>query len=677
MSRILFWSGTACLFYSLVAFPAVVLARGMLRRREPHARPIEPRVSIVVAARNEEAVIGNKMENLLALDYPPACLEVIVASDGSTDRTNAILERYADRGVHLLALPRLGKAAMLNAAVEAASGEILVFTDANSEFVPGAVRELVAPFADEEVGGVAGDQRYSSVGDGIAEGEKRYWSFDRMMKVAESRAGHAISATGAIYAIRRELFDPVPEAVTDDFVISTGVIARGRRLVFAPHAIAHEDVATSPEVEFGRKVRIITRGLRAVLHRRALLDPRRHGFYAAQLFSHKVLRRLLAVPLAAVAVGSIGLWRASPFYRAAALAQGAFYGAALVGLAARERPIGRHPLFALPAFFCMTNAAAFLAAVNVLRGRAIDRWEPARSTAADGPSASLAETPERLLERIGDGLRRLRGDPATSPDASIVVPVNAQGDMGNVLHLLDDIVRYDGAHTLEVVLVVNNFPDGEAPAEAGRFVELGAVVVAEASVRKAGYAVPLMGRLRGLRDASSDRVLLFDADCRIPDPRSLVDWYVAELATAPVAYSHVDFYDLPPHPSVRLRRRVHHAARWAKRVILGMPTVRGSNYAVRRGPFLEEFERGTIADDMNIGPVFKNAGARIAYSGSARLVVLTSGRMFVGGWRRLLSYASYRLRYNMRVLPVRSDAVRRTRKEKDRPRRYVDNRPVR
>jgi cellulose synthase/poly-beta-1,6-N-acetylglucosamine synthase-like glycosyltransferase len=403
--RFLLRAGFLLLAYTMAVFPVLVLVRGALRRRDPQIARIEPTVSIVIAARNEAAGIGRKMENLETLDYPRDRLEVLVASDGSTDGTNAIVEAYADRGIRLLALPRLGKAAMLNEAVAAAKGEILVFTDANSQFAPDALRELMAPFADRTVGGVAGDQRYAPAGGGTAEGERRYWDYDRLLKHAESRAGNVISATGAIYAIRRALFEPVPEAVTDDFVVSTGVIERGRRLVFAPTAIAYEEVAPTTEVEFGRKVRIITRGLRAVIHRRRLLDPRRSGFYSVQLLSHKVLRRLLAVPLAAVAVGSVTLWREGTRYRLATIGQLAFYGAAVVGLLERPRALARHPLFALPAFFCMTNVAALLAALNVVRGRSIDRWEPARHDGAQagrrlgGPDvgSQLASPLVRLL----------------------------------------------------------------------------------------------------------------------------------------------------------------------------------------------------------------------------------------------------------------------------------------
>lgn len=383
MSRLLFWGGLATLAWTLVIFPAVVVLRGTLRRRPHREGPITPHVSLIVSAHNEVSSIGAKLDSLLALDYPSDRVEIIVASDGSDDGTNELVAGFADRGVRLLALGRVGKAAALNAAVGEASGEICVFSDANSLFAPDALRALVAPFADPEVGGVAGDQRYLPA-DGMV-GEQSYWSFDRVMKAYESQAGHVISATGAIYAIRRSLFQPVPADVTDDFVISTGVIEQGHRLVFAPDAVAWEPVSAGSEVEFGRKVRIATRGFRSVLARRALLDPREHGFYSVQLLSHKVLRRLMALPLMAIALATALLWARGGIYQLAGVAQAAFYGLAGLGIALGDRPAGRHPLLSLPAFFCIVNWAALLAALNVLRGRRIERWEPARAPGTERP----------------------------------------------------------------------------------------------------------------------------------------------------------------------------------------------------------------------------------------------------------------------------------------------------
>lgn len=338
-----------------------------------------PSVSIVVAAYNEERVMGDKVANLLALDYPADRVEIIVASDGSSDDTVASAASAPDGRVRVLDLPRSGKAGVLNAAVAEASGEILVFSDANSMFAPDALRELVAPFADPEVGGVAGDQRYLPDGRaGSTSGERGYWDLDRRIKRAESTGGNVISATGAIYAIRRSLFVTVPDGVTDDFATSTAVIASGRRLVFASGAVAFEPVGATASMEYGRKVRVMTRGLNAVLLRRALLDPRRHGFYALQLFSHKVLRRLMAIPLLMLLGSTLRLARRSPIYALLAVAQSAVYTLGAVGLALGGRCPARHRLLALPAYFCLVNLASLQALLNVARRRSVTRWEPRR-----------------------------------------------------------------------------------------------------------------------------------------------------------------------------------------------------------------------------------------------------------------------------------------------------------
>lgn len=380
MRLILFWGATAALVYTYVVFPGLVFLRGALRRRPYRTAGITPSVSILIAAHNEVGSIAAKLENLLALDYPRDRLQVVIASDGSDDGTEELVSRYEERGVRLLSLPRHGKAAALNAAVAASTGEILVFSDANGIYALDAVRALVRPFADPTVGGVAGNQCYSHNGSAgaIAAGEQRYWNFDRMLKLAESRAGNVISATGAIYAIRRSLFRPIPAGVTDDFVTSTSVIAGGLRLVFEPDAIAYEPVAPASDIEFGRKVRVMTRGLRGVLAMRELLNPRRHGFYAIQLFSHKVLRRLMVFPLLAVAATSPSLWREGSLYQGATVAQAAFYCCAVAGLLAARRPLGRRKLLAIPAFFVLVNVAALRATWNLLRGNRIDRWQPQR-----------------------------------------------------------------------------------------------------------------------------------------------------------------------------------------------------------------------------------------------------------------------------------------------------------
>ena len=400
--RLVFWASTALVGFTYFGAPLVILARGALRPRPVRAAPGEPAVSVVIAARNEAASIGARLANLAAVEYPPECLEVVVASDGSEDDTVAIA-RSADLGERrflVLDLDRVGKADALNAAVAETTGEIVVFTDANTAFAPDAIRALVAPFADPEVGGVAGNQVYTR-GDGApdARGERSYWNFDRLMKRAESAAGSTVSATGAIYALRREVVPRILAGVTDDFFTSTAVIAAGRRLVFAEDAVAYEPPAESGGKEYGRKVRIISRGFRGVLARRELLDPRRTGFYAFQLGWHKVLRRLMAVPVIAIGATSLSLARSSGFFRLLATVQAAAYGLAATGLVAPASRVGRSRPAALAAFFVLVNTASLHAAVNVLRGHRIERWDPAR------PAGTAGQPPAAPRDVVGEATR--------------------------------------------------------------------------------------------------------------------------------------------------------------------------------------------------------------------------------------------------------------------------------
>ncbi|HEU4673337.1 MAG TPA: glycosyltransferase family 2 protein [Candidatus Limnocylindrales bacterium] len=406
LARGAFWLGGAAVASTYVVLPAIVLIRGRLVHRPVHAAPIEPSVSVVIAAHDEAPIIGSKLDSVLEAEYPGDRLEVIVASDGSTDGTQAVVASYSPRGVRLLDLDRVGKADALNAAIAATTGEIVVFTDANSMLAPGALRAIVAPFADPEVGGVAGDQRYRRGGeDAVGAGERSYWDLDRMLKRAESRAGSVVSATGALYAVRRELVRPVRAGVTDDFITSTAVVLAGRRLVFADDAAAYEPVASSGGVEFGRKVRIMTRGLSGVVAHRALLDPRRTGFYALELLWHKLLRRLVVVPLVAVALASLVLARDGLLYRLALAGQVGVYGLGVVGLVAARGGRRGSRLVALPAYFLVVNGAALVALWNLVRGRRIDRWEPQRGSAEGATAADPATEPPAAAQPTTTGER--------------------------------------------------------------------------------------------------------------------------------------------------------------------------------------------------------------------------------------------------------------------------------
>jgi len=378
-----FWLSVVTLAWTYLGFPIVLALRAALQpsQRSAPSEPDEtrlPHVSYVIAVHNECSVIDAKLANVDATDYPRDRLEVILASDGSDDGTNERIRAYAgELRIRLLELPRIGKNAALDAGIAAADGEILFFSDADSMLEPQALRRIAAHFADPKIGGVAGDYRYDT-GPVQGDGERAYWSVDRIWKRLESRGGSTTSATGQLYAIRSSVSEPVPNGVTDDFFLSTGAIAAGLRLVFEPRAVARGPIAASVEAEFRRKVRMMGRGFSSVWQRRALLDPRRSGFYALQLLTHKLLRRLAGIPLAGLLVSTPALTGLHPLYAVALVGQVCFHVLALLGWLLRHHPVGQLRLLSLPLFFDMANLAGLIALFDVLRGRQRLGWVPDR-----------------------------------------------------------------------------------------------------------------------------------------------------------------------------------------------------------------------------------------------------------------------------------------------------------
>jgi cellulose synthase/poly-beta-1,6-N-acetylglucosamine synthase-like glycosyltransferase len=378
---ILFWACVATVFYTYAGYPLLVWAAGKLLDRSVRRVPACPRVSVIVAAYNEAEGIESRLRNVLRSAYAHDRLEVVVVSDGSTDDTVELARAIDPRRVRVLALPRCGKAAALSAGVQVARGDILVFTDANTVFDQDAVAALVMNFGDESVGGVVGRTGYvmDENTEAAGRGEQLYWNYDTWLKQLESRTGSVVSAHGGMYAIRRDLFEPVSDpAVTDDFAISTAVVARGKRLVFEPEAYGFELPMTTSGSEFSRRVRLMTRGLRGVVVRRALLNPFRYGFYSVALWSRKVLRRLVPLTFPPLLVSSWLLAADWWGYAVVAGSLAAVIGLGALGAVLRSHPLGRMPALYAPFFFCGANAAAAIALWNVARGRRIERWTPQR-----------------------------------------------------------------------------------------------------------------------------------------------------------------------------------------------------------------------------------------------------------------------------------------------------------
>jgi cellulose synthase/poly-beta-1,6-N-acetylglucosamine synthase-like glycosyltransferase len=371
--------------FAYVGYPILTAVVGAVLDRKVHRKPTFPRLSVIIAAYDEADGIEAKIRNVLESEYPPARLEVVIASDGSHDDTVERATSLASPRVKVLDLPRRGKAAALAEGARRAEGDVLVFSDANTVFRPGALAMLAFNFADPEVGGVAGNTSYlvENETESTDRGEDLYWRYDSWLKHMETRTGSTVSAHGGLYAVRRELFRPVEDAaVTDDFAISTAVVEQGKRLVFEPRAVAYERPMGRGDAEFRRRVRLMTRGVRSVVLRRSLLDPFRHGYYAVALWSRKLLRRVLPLGFPLLLGSSVALADAGLLYATVAAAQLVVVALATLGWTLRRTAVGRSPVLYVPLFFCLANLASVVALWNVARGSRIERWTPQRHATA-------------------------------------------------------------------------------------------------------------------------------------------------------------------------------------------------------------------------------------------------------------------------------------------------------
>jgi cellulose synthase/poly-beta-1,6-N-acetylglucosamine synthase-like glycosyltransferase len=362
-----------------VGYPVVLAAVAWLRRKPVARAPVTPDVTLVVCAYNEERDIRRKLEEACAADYPAERLEILVASDGSTDRTDDIVREFAPRVRLLRVEGRGGKTVAQNAAVREARGEILVFSDVTTVYTPATIREMVANFADPTVGCVGGDLHYEKEPrNASAEGRALFWGYERQLRLWESQVHSIIGVAGCVYAMRRALYQPLDAAAISDFVQPGRVTERGYRTVLEPRALAFEPVESrSLGDELYRRARVITRGLRGAFTMPALLNPLRHPWFATLLWSHRVLRWLVPVFLLVLLGASVALADRGVVFQALLAAQLAVYGSGVVAFAL-ERLRVRLPGAYIPLYFCVVNLAPLLALTWLVRGEKKVAWETGR-----------------------------------------------------------------------------------------------------------------------------------------------------------------------------------------------------------------------------------------------------------------------------------------------------------
>jgi biofilm PGA synthesis N-glycosyltransferase PgaC len=364
----IFWGATGMVAYTYFGYAGWLWLRGHWRRTEVRRGTCSPLVSVVLVVRNEERVLERKLQNLLTLDYPTESMQLVVVSDGSTDRTEAILREHAGNPRVNVVLNQLsrGKACGLNDALELAQGDIVVFTDARQKIESGALRLLLENFADPRVGCVSGelmlgDPKMGETGEGFGV----YWRVEKRIRELESISGSVVGATGALYAIRRNLLAPLPPGtILDDVYWPMQVVHQGFRVVFDSRARAWDSLDPGPEREFARKVRTLSGNYQLLQLAPWLLtsaNPIRFEFV-----SHKLLR--LAVPFALAGILVASLVLRAPVYRVALALQAVFCGLTFLGIAQlKAGPVAR---MAEAAFtFVVLNTAAVVAFANFVSGR--------------------------------------------------------------------------------------------------------------------------------------------------------------------------------------------------------------------------------------------------------------------------------------------------------------------
>ena len=390
MIGILFWLCVAGIFYVYAGYPLILTLLASLRPRPSAYEPYLPTVTLLITAYNEQEVIAAKLENSLALDYPPERLQILVAADGCNDQTVEIARSFASGRIVLSYDPaRRGKMAAINRAMPLVRNEILVFSDANNYYDASTLRELVKPFSDPMVGAVAGSKRIVKEDSALGEADSLYWRYESFIKKQETRLGSCTGVSGEVFAIRRDLFESPPDSViNDDFFLALSIIRKGFRLIYAPEACSRETVSLDERDEIIRRTRIIA-GRYQIMGISIGRLPYRQPLIVWQVVSHKFLRPLVPFAMTGALLASLLsvvwvspsrsyplLYLLPPYHWVFFILQLIFYFMAWLGRRVTLKGfLGK--LLYLPTFLVNSNYAALLGLLDYLTGKSTVIWEKA------------------------------------------------------------------------------------------------------------------------------------------------------------------------------------------------------------------------------------------------------------------------------------------------------------
>lgn len=381
MASIIFWFSSGLIAYAYVGYVLFIYILSLLVRNRVKMGEYEPTVTIVITAYNEERHIARKLDNSLLLDYPHTKLEILVASDGSTDRTDEIVVDYMKKTeiVKLFRVEgRVGKTETQNQSVQAALGEIIVFSDATTEYNEDAIRMIVRNYADPLVGAVSGRYNYiREKGSSMGVATILFWNYENFIKSCQTRIKTITGCCGCIYSLRKVLYEPLTRDIISDLVEPLKILEKGYRIAFEPEALAYETTTQRSREEFEMRIRVVTRGMNGIIHMRKLLNPFKYGFVAFQLLSHKVLRWLIPILTILLLVSNwflLGHW----FYNLTFSFQVSIYFLGSIGWAAEAYGMRVRTLY-MPLYFCVLNLACLIALFNLFKGEKKSIWETMRS----------------------------------------------------------------------------------------------------------------------------------------------------------------------------------------------------------------------------------------------------------------------------------------------------------
>ena len=376
MLEIIFFGSIFAIFYAYFGYGFSLFLIGLIRKEKAKTSLVNPEVSIIIAAHNEEERIRQKLENTLMIDYPRENLQVIVASDASTDKTHNIVRDYSLNGIELVVIPdRKGKENAQKEAISRARGDVFIFTDVATMLEPGGVKQIVSNFSDPSVGSVSSTDRVIGK-DGNPAGESFYVKYEMWLRRLESQVNTVVGLSGSFFAVRREICDDFSPDMQSDFRTVLSTVRRGYRSISDPRAIGYYQDIVEGQREFTRKVRTVVRGLTVFFKHLEFLNLFRYGLFSYQLFCHKLLRWLVPFFLCISLVANAGLVRGSLFFSIIFIVQLGFYGIAILGIAGRY--FSKLLPVKVPAYFLTVNLSILVAWWRYLTGQRMVTWTPSK-----------------------------------------------------------------------------------------------------------------------------------------------------------------------------------------------------------------------------------------------------------------------------------------------------------